>query len=1191
MVEDFVPYPEIEDPDFYKKIYTKKEFYKTKINQNYMSQRIEDVCNPDQFNIQSYQEFPRNYLSPWTPFNGLLLMWGTGVGKSCGGIQITEGLKDIVHKFGKKIYIIAKKQIRTNFWKELYSIKREEGETIPGSKQCTGASYYVSREEEPDIEKREKKIKNKIKEYYEFFGTGSFANYVDYTVKKEHKDIGEFFSNSVFLIDEAHGLTGDKAGTGKDGKDVKDASELSDESEMEDVKRPDDDDETIDIKKKGKDRKVSDRGILSVFHEILSKTHGVKLILMTATPMKDNAAEIADLLDLLLINDKRPMVDRKQLFPEKNLVNEKYLLDLSKGYVSYVRGENPISFPKVIEADEKHMTNIGMTLPITYLPKPAYDELGNEFDYDHIKKTHLIRCPMSIWQYANYRKILSKKESKKSGSIDLLGRQASNIIFPTSTLIDGVSGNAGFNQSFDEHKETKMGKGIKKSYSIQYKYKSFNKGFLNIDRIGQYSKKFEVYLKNVINSKGIVYTYSDFVGTGAKIIALMLEENGYKRYKSSTNLGSVNLLYQEDHEKKYRCAKCSKFKKDPCHTDKKHAQYCNFVQATYVLFTGDESKYATEEISVTNSFENKDGELIKIIVGTRVSGEGIDYKRIRQVHIIDPWHNNTRLHQVIGRGSRWCSHKDLPPDDRNVVVFKYCSANPDLSQKYLPNLKKLMKRGKIDDNIPSDETDGFNLTFKDLFMETSDEKVYRRIEDKDLFIKQIERILKKSAVDCALNKFGNHFPNDRHLNGTRDCDYTDCNYKCEGGIDELKKIKINTDTYNSHFSEIQINRVQKMISEIFRLNYVSDYVNIVKLIKSVDDAIDEEYIQESLDRIIGNPPQKQPIQITDKFKRTGYVIFAKPYYIFQPNDITDQRVPLYYRYTPLTIKKKFLNLEPLRNEIVSKMMRTRKQKIHSPQEKDEDEKYGDEKKGKSKPEKKDEKLQFNHDDIKKLNDIKNRYEMLSKVDRLPSDIQALIYESIYGFTDYDKEFVQYVIKHYNNLGKLYGYNDNTTGKIKFLGHHIDNTVRLYDETKKQWRNYNEDSDEDRQKLSLMKEQLNIYETKTHKKDSENIQGFIQYNQRKKEHEFKLIDFEKQTLKMTKPQINKKEIRQAVSKKTHVAGKVCKTYKRDELIEYAKNLKIKGASNETKDTLCDIIEWKLRELEISDKNKKWFHIRN
>ena len=43
--------------------------------------------------------------------------------------------------------------------------------------------------------------------------------------------------------------------------------------------------------------------------------------------------------------------------------------------------------------------------------------------------------------------------------------------------------------------------------------------------------------------------------------------------------------------------------------------------------------------------------------------------------------------------------------------------------------------------------------------------------------------------------------------------------------------------------------------------------------------------------------------IYDKFNRSGYLIQRGKYYIFQPFILDDNTLPLYYRRTPLTIKK------------------------------------------------------------------------------------------------------------------------------------------------------------------------------------------------------------------------------------------------------------------------------------------------
>jgi SNF2 family DNA or RNA helicase len=51
--------------------------------------------------------------------------------------------------------------------------------------------------------------------------------------------------------------------------------------------------------------------------------------------------------------------------------------------------------------------------------------------------------------------------------------------------------------------------------------------------------------------------------------------------------------------------------------------------------------------------------------------EGINLRNVRQVHIMEPYWNEVRIEQVIGRAIRQCIHKDLPMEERNVDVFRY----------------------------------------------------------------------------------------------------------------------------------------------------------------------------------------------------------------------------------------------------------------------------------------------------------------------------------------------------------------------------------------------------------------------------------------------------------------------------------------------------------------------------------------
>ena len=67
----------------------------------------------------------------------------------------------------------------------------------------------------------------------------------------------------------------------------------------------------------------------------------------------------------------------------------------------------------------------------------------------------------------------------------------------------------------------------------------------------------------------------------------------------------------------------------------------------------------------------------KIIIGSPSIKEGISLLRVRNVHILDPYWNWSRMNQIIGRAVRFCSHKDVPLKDRKVNVYIYIAYGPN----------------------------------------------------------------------------------------------------------------------------------------------------------------------------------------------------------------------------------------------------------------------------------------------------------------------------------------------------------------------------------------------------------------------------------------------------------------------------------------------------------------------------------
>jgi superfamily II DNA or RNA helicase len=97
------------------------------------------------------------------------------------------------------------------------------------------------------------------------------------------------------------------------------------------------------------------------------------------------------------------------------------------------------------------------------------------------------------------------------------------------------------------------------------------------------------------------------------------------------------------------------------------------VKLSYSMITGDKrlSPNNKEQVKELIDDRNKNGKYIKVILISQAGSEGIDFKNIRQVHILEPWYNMNRLEQIFGRAVRNFSHKKLPFSKRNVKLFMH----------------------------------------------------------------------------------------------------------------------------------------------------------------------------------------------------------------------------------------------------------------------------------------------------------------------------------------------------------------------------------------------------------------------------------------------------------------------------------------------------------------------------------------
>jgi superfamily II DNA or RNA helicase len=1187
----FMFYPEITDDDFNEKIYLKKEFrnneIKEKVDWNIVKHPKRD------FLLDPHQTFLKNYISPDTPYNGVLIFHGTGVGKTCTAISIAEGFKKTLKNMGKKILVIS--TLKYNFIKELYDTHKERIKKNPEDiVQCTGKDYELGEESMYLTKQQKDKELIKLKKsYYQFFGYNKFANYVMEITggwnglekdidEKIKKIISKEFDDRVIIIDEIQNIKTDRK------------EELS-------------------------------KSIQPMLNSIIKYGKNIKLILMSATPMFDRPDEIIFYLNLLLQNDGRPIINKNEIFNFKDgtLKNgaEDKLRNAFRGYISYVRAEKPFIFPFRIYPKE------------TIIPKHIEHFMsGQKIDNNKkIQFTKLLLCPMKNIQLDTYTYYLDKKikegkikinidnknesfdmnnleeiessnniDEKKNSGILFDLTKISNIVFPISNKLNneintknsklyGAFGRSSIDSDYDNglggyYKNIKI-VGSKKK--IQYKYQShaiFNKDtvneipFADEKHIEKYSSKFAKILEIIKKSRGLIFIFSQFIEQGTLPFALMLEQNGFDRECSD---GEEQLLdynankLKKGGKRRQICYLCSQEAGHLNHHNEKSKDYHMYKRAKYILFFGESKdiiKVKKEEaLRKFSSENNKYGEEIKVFIGTRSVSEGLDFKRLRQVHILEPWYNLSRHEQIIGRAIRNYSHKDLLPEERNVEIYQYATVIDDIKNKYLNR-------------------------------ETIDLKNYRIAENKDIIIKNITRIMKESAVDCVFFKNTNIVDSNKKVKQitasgevlnipisdkpySAMCDYKDnCEYKCNWMPNPRINYPVNTDTYNIRFAKNDIDIVKKHIKNIFRENIVYSLNSIEYMINNKIENIDKIYIYSALEELVNN---KNEI-VYDKFSRKGYIIYRGDYYVFQPFDLNRDEIPMLYRTYPSDIKPEFVDLENiplnyLENNIESKVEVNEESLIKKI--------FND-----------IEYLYNEHIDIIKTKEYSSYIKEYTFaiigtiIDNFKNDEELYFIKNILiKYLENSKiKYINDIINFYNKNNKLINYYSDIKfdkSKIKnnmYIGFIYKNKYYVIDDINK-----NKDiKDIKFNKIKIVECSKDIVlKIKSHsglKKDENNknnkkynkIYGIVEFNKKNNTKQFKILD------KFSQEEVYTKD--KKLSKRSFVKGRICETFQINKLLEMRKKIGLYDIIGKKKNTfICENIHIYFRFKELIDKDIIWF----
>lgn len=815
-------YPSVKDQGLQGKIALKKEFaykYEGKIEE--IASKTKSMCIAgNSFELSPHQEFVKRFMSYDTPYNSLLLYHGLGSGKTCSASTMTESLRTYSKYMVnfKKIMIVASPNVQENFKLQLFDpTKLEKKKGLWVLNGCVGNSllgdlnayqiHSLPKEELVSI------IKKIIRDNYSFIGYVSFANFIEKCRQsRDFKKLKHTFESRVIVIDEIHNIR------------------ITDQPSDSIGKR-----------------------VAGMLLELVKNVKGMKFIFMTGTPMYNDAREIVFLLNLFRLNDNRSILRVSDLFSKEGELKpdgEKRLLESANGYVSYVRGENPYTFPYLITPKmyaDKHSSFL--------LPNPTVQFNEKEIAVP-LKYIDLYGVTLSAQQEAAYYSVLGQLNDTME-DFDLLDSLGYNeLLKPIQTLIisypvekNYMTGEEGLSHVM-QYKTTKT----------EFEYKETPlRGMFEYDRLGEYSAKMKTVLDHIIHSEGTVLVYSQYIMGGIIPFALALEEYGFKRYG----------------EKKMSLFKDKKQDVNVFNLEKKPDYKGTVKTARYAIISGDKllSPNVNEEISALTQ-NNVHGERIKVVLISQAGTEGIDLKNLRQVHIIEPWYNLNRIEQIIGRARRNCSHKELPLDERNVQLFLHCA--------YLSDPKE----------------------------ETLDHLIYRMAEKKSIKIGKVTRLLKQASVDCILHQEQQNFsqieevvpiklsngvtmeyaPKDEPFSNF--CDYMEnCNYSCMNTLSPEAK----EDTSTFSYAHTKHPKVSDKIKQLYQIRHVytlneiihklhSNTVTKLNIIRTLQDMIEQETI------------------VSDKFNKTGTLVMVGKLILFQPEELQDPHIPMYQREHPIQVK-------------------------------------------------------------------------------------------------------------------------------------------------------------------------------------------------------------------------------------------------------------------------------------------------
>ncbi len=726
---------------------------------------------PPQF--QAHQHFVQRFMSPHTPYRSLLLYHGVGSGKTCSAIGICEELR-LAGAVQLPIWIVAPHPVHRQFRKSLLkrdALQRAKNGTKSGGggggggwsmSTCGGPTLLSSLFQEGGVDgaaaagksESEEAVWTRLEQLVDAAYRFLTFEELEIAVKELLRQSSSSSSSSasgrtkgtMIVVDEVHRLRMHPA-------------------------------------------------IVADLEEAARRQRGMRWLFLSATPLFYSPTEIVWQLNLMNHNDRRAGLVEEEVFASttsslwteggKALLRRK-----ATGYISFVKGENPFTFPYrvtpkwfapdksfAVQPQSTHFCQ-GSIIPARMQFSAILDPYLNTLSdcgrrcgrcqhcvYLHMVETiaqhpeqwrpeyfgYALQALTMAFPHPSLKKAMAADAAAMPAAAAMVG--AANTTTTTDLgwmdrWLRTSEVRADPTSVAEEElvvvsvpalwKEMVGAKGLHRfvespTLGGPYRYRPNAAPIFAADHLPTFSHKLHAVMEQVRQCHGIVLICSQFVEGGLIPAALALESVLHFRRAGAPSLWSpaaaaaaATATARSEGGNKHAVGSGGGGAGGGEREREKRANH------SYVILSSDRHLSPDNDAAMdtVTSEHNVRGEQVKVVLLSSEFLDGLDFQNIRQVHMLDPLPTISAVEQLVGRAVRQWSHKALPLAERNVQIFLHGTVLQPVASP-LP---------------PVGKQEGSANT-----VECVDLLYMHVVQEKARDIGEVSRVLKGCAVDCVLN--------------------------------------------------------------------------------------------------------------------------------------------------------------------------------------------------------------------------------------------------------------------------------------------------------------------------------------------------------------------------------------------------------------------------------------------------------